>query len=415
MKKRRFNIVVLLGALALIVLFISQFIWITRLTEIKDQNFDNRVKSALGNVGNQIQLINREAIYEVYPVTKIADDQYVVMINDLVQPRLLDSLISYEFRDYEITLPYYYGIYDCHTDSVITFNHKLLHSNEFAISTWDPNTHNFGIIFPTKNDFLSNWSNLLVSGSIVLIVMALFAYFIYVIFQQKQVDEIKTDFVNNMTHELKTPISTISLSSEALMKPNITEKPERISRYSKIIHEEAEKLKLRVERVLQVALFSDGKLNLKKENFDLIELVNQVIKDNNVRMEKCNGTIAFSSQTEIAEVHMDKNHMYNVIDNLIDNAIKYCENSPKIEIYLKDHNIIWSLSVSDNGIGISQEHQKRVFDKFYRVPTGNIHDVKGFGIGLNYCSKILEAHSGSIKVTSKTSKGSTFILEIPKG
>lgn len=415
MKKNVFNWIISLGVLALIVLFISQFIWITRLSEVQEQNFDHKVKSALGNVGNRLQLINKEAIYEVYPVTKLADDQFVVMINDLVQPRLLDSLIAFEFREYEIDLPYYYGIYDCHSDSVITFNHKLLPSNEFTIASWDPNTHNFGIIFPSKKDFLSNTSNLFVSGGIVIVVLLLFSYFIYVIFQQKQIDEIKSDFVNNMTHELKTPISTISLSSEALMKPNITEKPERIDRYSKIIHEEADKLKQQVEKVLQVALFSEGQLELKKEKVDLVSLIKDVIEHNEVRLEECGGKVIINRENISLVSKVDASHLYNVFDNLIDNAIKYSDENPVIEVSLGEKKNFNIITIKDNGIGISSENQKRIFDKFYRVPTGDIHNVKGFGIGLNYASKIISLHQGSIKLSSKLGKGSTFTIELPKG
>jgi two-component system phosphate regulon sensor histidine kinase PhoR len=413
LKKRKFNIIIALGSLVLIILIVSQFVWIKKQLELEDQNFEQKVKAALGNVGNQLQFINKEAIDAVYPVSRISKDQFVVTINDLVQPKLLDSLIAYEFRDYEIDLPYSYGIYDCQSDSV-SFNHRVLPAGEFTISSWDPSTHNFGIIFPTLSSFFQNLGVWMISSLIVLVVVFMFSYFVYIILQQRQVDEIKTDFVNNMTHELKTPISTISLSSEALLKPNNLENPERITRYSEIIKDEAIKLKTLVEKVLQVALYNEGGEKLEKEKHNFISIINQVIDKNELRFLDKKVELVWNRNQEECVINIDKIHISNVIDNLIDNAIKYSTNKIVIHLELKSDANSLTFSIQDNGIGVSKENQKHVFDKFYRVPTGNLHSVKGFGIGLNYSATIVKQHEGKISISSTLNEGSIFSITLPK-
>ena len=231
--------------------------------------------------------------------------------------------------------------------------------------------------------------------------------------KQKKINEIKTDFINNMTHELKTPISTISLSSNVLSSKNIINQPDRLQHYAKIIKQENERLKTQVERVLQLALFENKSFNLNYKSVSITDLITKVTQPYTLLLEEKNGICTIDGENLIAEV--DEHHFSNVISNLIDNAIKYSkEKNSLIQIKITNLNRHISIKVHDNGIGLEREEIKHIFKKFYRAPTGNIHNVKGFGIGLSYVDQIVKMHSGSIEVSSKKNKGTTFEIILPK-
>ncbi|MDB9726021.1 HAMP domain-containing histidine kinase, partial [Salibacteraceae bacterium] len=219
---------------------------------------------------------------------------------------------------------------------------------------------------------------------------------------------------NNMTHELKTPISTISLSTNVLLKPGIENQPERIRNYAEIIKKENERLQLQVEKVLQIASLDKDKVEMQFETCNLFELVSDSVSTFKTIIEENSGTITSNIANKNIEVKLDKIHIYNVLSNLIDNAIKYCDTNPEIEIavYEKGNNI--EIHVQDNGTGMKPSEVKYIFDKFYRVPTGNLHNVKGFGLGLYYAKVIMQAHNGSISVEKNEPIGSAFILKIPR-
>jgi len=231
--------------------------------------------------------------------------------------------------------------------------------------------------------------------------------------KQKRLSEIKNDFINNITHEFKTPISTISLSSEVLLQPNIILEPERLKNYAQIIKDENNRLKNQVDKVLQLATLEIDKLKLENELIDLHEIINETVKSFDLIIERQQGKITTMLGAKKSQVIGDRVHISNILFNLIDNAIKYSPEHPKIEISTDNYFSGIEITVKDNGIGISKENQKHVFEKFYRVPTGNIHNVKGFGLGLNYVKTIVTAYNGKIKVSSKEKEGSTFIIKLP--
>jgi two-component system phosphate regulon sensor histidine kinase PhoR len=251
------------------------------------------------------------------------------------------------------------------------------------------------------------------SSVVLLIVILFFGYTLFVILKQKRLSEIQKDFINNMTHEFKTPISTIAVSTEVLKDPNIINQPERLLNYTTIIETENTRLKQQVERVLQMARLDRDDLGLKKEIVDVHQIIQDAIKNTSTALHERQGKISCELTATRHTFSADKLHLTNVLYNLIDNAIKYCKTSPQIVIRTKDSNKYLLLEVEDNGIGISAENQKRVFQKFFRVSTGNVHDVKGFGIGLNYVKSIIEAHKGNIRLESDLGKGCTFKISIP--
>jgi two-component system phosphate regulon sensor histidine kinase PhoR len=214
-----------------------------------------------------------------------------------------------------------------------------------------------------------------------------------------------------MTHELKTPIATISLSSEVLKKGDID--PERLSRYAHIISTENSRLESQVERVLQLAKLENGKITLKEELFDIHELIKKSAITFKLSIEQLNGELTFDLRANAVKIYADKVHVTNILYNLLDNAVKYSNDEPKIKIETENFNHGIAIYIHDNGKGMSKDQTKQIFDKFYRVPTGSVHDVKGFGLGLYYVKEIIKAHKGKISVTSELNKGSTFQFWLP--
>ena len=223
----------------------------------------------------------------------------------------------------------------------------------------------------------------------------------------------RSDFVNNMTHELKTPISTISLATQMLNDSSIPNSMKNIEHLSKVIHDESKRLSFQVEKVLQAAIFEKGKMSLKIRRLDAHEIINNVVRNFILQVKNKNGQIVKNLDAEYAVVNIDEVHFANVILNLLDNAIKYCNNEPRISVSTYNKKGFLVICIEDNGIGISKENQKRIFEKFYRISTGDIHNVKGFGLGLSYVKKVIEEHNGKISVESEINTGSKFEIQMP--
>jgi two-component system phosphate regulon sensor histidine kinase PhoR len=244
-------------------------------------------------------------------------------------------------------------------------------------------------------------------------VIFFFGYTVNILFRQKRLSEIKNDFINNMTHELKTPISTIGLSSEMILRNDFSEDSEKLKRYASIIFKENKRLETQVERVLNVAKLDQEKVVLKKEQMNLHELIEEAKESFDFNQLEKGGQLTLHLQATHHLLNADQVHLTNVIYNLLDNAVKYCAITPDIHVYTKDSKKGIQLEFQDNGIGIKREDIKLIFDKFYRVPTGNLHDVKGFGLGLFYVKLIVEAHGGKIDVRSKLGEGTSFLIWLP--
>jgi two-component system phosphate regulon sensor histidine kinase PhoR len=279
--------------------------------------------------------------------------------------------------------------------------------------------HYFTVFFPyfTAKSiepaiFISPWIYISI---IIVLVLIFFGYSLAIIIRQKRLSEVKTDFINNMTHELKTPISTISLSSELLMRIDLNEDPEKIRKYAGIIYKENKRLENQVERVLNIAKLDKDKVVLNKENFDVHELLAEVKENFEFNQLNQGGKIELNCIAENYKIQADPVHLTNVVYNLLDNAVKYCITTPQIVLNTRNEKNLLVIEIADNGIGMKREDVKQIFEKFYRVPTGNIHNVKGFGLGLYYVKLIIDAHEGKIEVKSAVNKGTTFTIYLPIG
>ena len=273
------------------------------------------------------------------------------------------------------------------------------------------------VYFPTKRNYLSESVSFLVpSFMFSFILLVTFTITIYIIFRQKKLSEMKTDFVNNMTHELKTPVSTISIAAQMMKDSDISKSPEVFKHISTVINDETKRLGFLVEKVLQMSLFEGQKATLKLKELDINDLISSVANVFYIKVAKSGGTIDVDLKAEKSTIYADEMHITNMLFNLMDNAVKYRrENVPlRLVARTRSENDKVIISIEDNGIGIKKENLKKVFDRFYRVPTGNIHNVKGFGLGLAYVRKVAEDHHGSIRAENGTGNcGTTFIITLP--
>jgi two-component system phosphate regulon sensor histidine kinase PhoR len=302
-----------------------------------------------------------------------------------------------------------------------TISDPLLIKNQGVQSKLFPNDilgkDNFLFVyFPEKGSHVFRQVWLPISSSIVfiLVIIFCFVYAIKVIIRQKALSDIKNDFINNMTHEFKTPLATVSLAVEALQDPELSNQDKFRARYLGIIKDENKRLVSQVEKVLQAAALDKNDFKLKIEPIHLTELLESTVEHISLQVESKGGKIEFQNLLKNPEIEGDAFHLTHIFNNLLDNANKYSKETPKIKVIAKDDQDQVIVTIQDQGIGMSKDAVKKIFDKFYRVPTGNVHDVKGFGLGLSYVKTMLEAHKGGIYVQSEPGKGSTFTINLPK-
>ena len=343
--------------------------------------------------------------------------------SDKVDTLLLDSVIRTELIERGVFANYIFDVTTSKTPSVdisrLSERESLLYSSNYKINLSPDNVfikpQYLSLYFPSQKKYLlsSMWFMLGVSVTFMVVIIFSFYYTISTIFKQKKLSEIKNDFISNMTHEFKTPISTISLACEVLNDRTVEKSTDRVSNYVKMIGDENKRLSLLVENILQTAILDKGEFKLKIQEIDIHTLIEQTIANIKLQVDSKQGEVTTDLKATAPIINADRVHVTNIIFNLIDNALKYSNEQPKIKIGTSSNESGIFISVQDNGIGISKENQKRIFDTMYRVPTGNIHNVKGFGLGLSYVKAVVEKHGGSINVESELGKGSMFTVFLP--
>jgi len=438
MRRRTLGILVLLGILSLAGVVFTQTMWLKRAQRYEqeqvalqqqqqqqqDKQFNDRVTIALTDVTERILSITKDPSDLFDAVKQERPNYFAVTINDTIHPYLLEALLKQEFKRRNITDDFEYGIYDCFTDSIVYGNYVSLgdsvrtdprHSELLKL---DKDGHYFGVYFPQRTSSL--WTpeeketiNWIYPAVVTFIMSAFFAYSMWVILRQKRLGEMKNDFIGNMTHELKTPISTIALSSEVLADPGIAEEPERLQKYARIIHAENERLRKQVERVLQLATLENGGKDLRLEKVDLHELLRETARSFALLLQERAGTLTLDLSATRHFIQGDRIHLGNILFNLVDNAMKYSKGPPAIRIGTQDAHGALRITVADRGIGMRKEDLRNIFERFFRIHTGNVHDVKGFGLGLHYVAEMVRAHGGKVHVESTFGQGSTFTLTFP--
>lgn len=394
--------------------------------KIEDAKAERKYQMELSELyADTLSLYGDESLTLVQDVASEMSDPNIPLKQRIPSKEFLDTLIKRELLGKDITLDYSYWITPVrdkkniiyqnasHSDALPNASNVYEHSLFSNDLIRDPGM--LYVSFPDKNSaILGNlFATLASSVALLLVLIFIFAYTILAIIKQKKLSEMKTDFINNMTHEFKTPVATIMIASEALKDPEVASDKSRIGRLAGIIYDENVRLGNHIERVLNVARLEKEELKLDLAPVDLNDLVSAVVDSMDLQLKKKDATVTLNLAANPSMIMGDELHLSNVIYNLIDNANKYSSSAPKISITTKNTAKHMHLMVADEGIGMTKDDTKRIFDQFYRVPTGNLHDVKGFGLGLNYVQDIVAKMGGHIKVTSEKDKGTAFDITLP--
>lgn len=383
-------------------------------------------------VGDRLQksgISNPEILSQSGLLDDLLGGAFTLDVYQPIQERIdtieLDSMIHQELAAHGIRTSFLFGVFDRNQRPEILTARSIAEQNNlldlgYTVQLFPgdkvASPSYLTVWFPDQEKYLlSSMSIMLFStAALLLVVMLLFSYSLSTIYRQKKLSDMKSDFINNMTHELKTPISTISLACEALKDPDMIKSTAASGSYVEMIRQENKRLGILVENVLRTSVFEQGKVILNRKKTDVHGLIEQVIANMQIQARQRKGSISTQLDAHDAMVEGDALHLSNIIYNLLDNALKYCDREPQIQVSTNDDNESFLLRVKDNGIGIARNNQSKVFDKLFRVPTGNVHNVKGFGLGLSYVKNVIEMHNGKVDVQSETGKGSIFTITIPK-
>jgi two-component system phosphate regulon sensor histidine kinase PhoR len=392
-----------------------------RTWDFKDQEFQQRVHIALINVAREIARYNKSELPTYDLVKKLSSNYYVVNVNDAIDAGALEYFLRKEFEAVAMTSDFEYAIYDCASDQMVYGNYFSFQDAAAAsplagnLPKYDQFLYYFGVRFPGRTSFiLENMPGALIFSGILLVTILFFLYSLFIILKQKRLSELQKDFINNMTHEFKTPISTIRISSEVLMKdPGISDNP-RLLRYASIIREQNQRLNEQVEKVLQLAQIEKGSFRISPEDLDIHAILLAVLPAVQLKVQELGGQVTTSLEAQQTVISADPLHLQNVITNLLDNSIKYCKEVPLIKVSTRNVAKGLQLTIRDEGIGIPKEDQPRIFGKFYRVSTGNVHNVKGFGLGLYYVRSVCLSHGWDIQLQSEEKKYTMITIQIPQ-
>lgn len=370
-----------------------------------------------------IQLNRKKAFLLNQVFDEMFNNPFTPYIENWLTKGKLDSLLNVSLSNKGIKADYQFGVYSKARNLVVIekdpkFRHSLMQEGMyyrlFPANNYAPPDF-LVLYFPNQTRYLllQMGGMLTVSGLLLLFIIFAFMTVIVAIFKQKKLSQMKNDFINNMTHEFKTPISTVSLACEVLNDKSVPKTEEFVHSYINIISEENKRLGVMAEKILQTAILEKGQLNLRKETINLHSIIEDVAHKIAIQVEIRDGSINTEFKAADPVVVADKVHITNVINNLLDNANKYSPKKPMILLVTQNQNDGVLISITDNGIGISKANQKKIFDKLYRVPTGDVHNVKGFGLGLSYVKFIVDKHQGKVSVESEPGRGSTFRIWLP--
>ena len=340
-----------------------------------------------------------------------------------ISKRNLDSIVMAEIKNHDLELDYKYGVFQKNIPKALLLTNKddslSLINSPYQLSLFPNDIINKSEVlcldFNNKFNYILSSMFLMLLFSLLFtgIIITGFGYTLFVIQQQKKLAIIKNDFINNMTHEFKTPIATIAIANESIQDPRVSQSPDKLEFYTGIIKDENERMLRQVETVLQMAQIDKGEIKINKENIGLKEVIESAAASMQLPVQQREGHITIEWEGRDVQVYADPNHIMNVFINLLDNANKYSPEAPAIRVHVYSDSSKVTIAIHDKGIGMSKEVSKRVFETFFRATSGNIHDVKGFGLGLSYVKAIVDMHNGQIEVQSELGKGSSFIIRLP--
>jgi two-component system phosphate regulon sensor histidine kinase PhoR len=419
MKNRTILLVVILGAIAIIGIIGLQTYWVVNTWNNNEEEFNQKVHLALYKVARSLAQLSDATLPSHSVVRQRTTNYYVVNIANEIDPGSLEYFLQKELEALALNIDFEYAVFDCHTNEMVYGSYcsyspeKRANLQAGNLPKYSEFTYYFGVKFPTRPNYLFSKMqiSMLLSG-LLIITIVFFAYSMYVILTQKRLSEMQKDFINNMTHEFKTPISTIKISADVFLNNPQIQQDQRLLQYAGIIKEQNQRLNNQVENVLQLARIEQQQFALKLEPVDLHLFLQEIATATAPVIEKQGGQLKTNFVASPVCIRADRLHLSNVLHNLLDNALKYCKNVPIIELSTRALPNGIAISVTDNGIGIPPDQHDKVFEKFYRVPTGNVHDVKGFGLGLFYVKTICKKHGWKVQLNSEVNKGTTVRIVI---
>jgi two-component system phosphate regulon sensor histidine kinase PhoR len=414
MEIKKLNIIITLGLVAIIGILIAQLLWTRQAYKLEDTKFNQKVNIALMEVVDKMS--EGKTSFTENPVQIVANDYYVVNINNEFHPTVLEHYLKTEFTRFQINTDYVYALYNCHSDQMIYGKYMSSHQEEpsekvIKFPKHKNLTYYFSIRFPDKTTYLiSSLRFWYVLTFALIIILLVYVYSIYTIIQQKKFSELQRDFINNMTHEFKTPLSSILLATESLNKQEIVQQNSKLQTYISIIIDQSHKLNNHIEKILNIAKNDSAGLSLKTEKIMLLQFVEEIAENMKQKNENLKIEISIEPNTSVIADHF---HFTNIIYNILDNSIKYCETKPHIIISTEKDSKGLYLKFKDNGMGIPAKSIPYIFDKFYRVNTNKSDEINGFGLGLFYVKKIVQQHHWKISVENNKDAGITTTLFFP--
>jgi len=414
MKLNRTYLFIAISSIALLIVLIIQVNWILQTAQIKEEFFNEKANMVLARTTEALGT-DKETCRKIGDDVEKNNSDLPVKIGKN-EVHKIDSLFNHYMKFYNFHIDYSFQVIKPRAVTAANASDyaNYIYNKSMGDAT-GTNGFELKLIFPSKKQYIIAEMGTLFITSVVLILVVLVMFWrtVLSLMKEKKISEHTTEFLNNMTHEFKTPLTNIALAGKMIQKDVNINQGDKTKHYSGIILEENEKLRLQVEQVLSMTALEQGEIPLRKTEFDFHELIHESLKCMSIQIENKQGTVKLNLDAKKFAITGDKTHLTNALCNLIDNAIKYSKDKPELTIQTTNIGNDLIVAVSDKGIGIEKEYQKKVFDKFFRVPTGDVHDVKGFGLGLAYVKKIIELHGGTIELESEKGKGTTFTITLP--
>lgn len=415
MKINKLNVIIVIGLIAIIGILVAQLLWTKQAFSLEEKKFSQKAYIALIEVTKKLYEGTNRDLPAENPVKKIANDYYIVNVENDFDPKVLEFYLKSEFIKRNITTDFEYAMYNCESDEMVYGNYiSYADNSKKKTSVYFPKHKNliyyFAVRFPNESSFLFNSLRFWFILSIGLIlILLIYVYSIWTILQQKKYADLQRDFINNMTHEFKTPLSSILIASNYLKNQNEIHQDEKLLNYTNIIINQSNKLNNHIEKVLTIAKTDSSEMILDKKKVEIIPIIENVIENIKLKYKDIDIIIEIDIDIEIV-IDLDVFHFTNLVYNLLDNSIKYCDSKPEISIKIFNLDSKIVLEFTDNGIGISDENKKHIFDKFYRIKTNKTNEVNGFGLGLYYVKKICDLHKWKINARSNAKQGITISI-----
>ena len=418
MKINKLNSIILLGLVAIISILVAQLLWTKEAFTIEQKKLSQKAHIALLEVAKKLYEGTNHELPAQNPVQKISNDYYIVNVDNEFEPEILEFYLKTEFKKMNITTDFEYAMYNCQSDEMIYGDYISLSKKkaECKKTVYFPKHKNlvyyFAVRFPNETTYLfSSMRFWFILSTALILILLIYVYSIFKLLQQKKYSELQRDFINNMTHEFKTPLASILIASKYLIEQKPIKEDKKLYTYTDIIINQGNKLNGHIEKILNIAKSDYTPLELKKESVLIVPIIEEAIE--NIKLKYPEASLSIETASTKYSIETDSFHFGNLVYNLLDNAVKYCNEKPEIKIKITEENNCLKLEFNDNGIGINPKKISFIFDKFYRVQNEKSNEVNGFGLGLYYVKEICSIQSWKIKAENNSEKGVTITLSIP--